>query len=183
MELNPLPQWTPAADHQEGAGSTQKDLSNVDLRILRLLAADGRLSHREIARRIGMSPGTVSQRVERLEQLGVIRGYHASIDPALLGFRAEAFIGLQVTQGGTAVETMEQLYAIPEVRSVSLVTGQWDFVVEIQVRDQEHLREVLLDELWRLPIFRHSETMIILQRVQRQASWFAPDQKSSQSPP
>lgn len=74
--------------------------------------------------------------------------------------------------GRTAVETMEQLYAIPEVRSVSLVTGQWDFVVELQVRDQEHLRQALIDEVWRLPIFRHSETMVVLDRVERAASWF-----------
>lgn len=120
-----------------------------------------------------MSPGAVSQRIERLEQQGVITGYHAAIDPAHLGFRIRALIGLQITQGRTAVETMEQLSAIPEVRSVWLVTGQWDFVVELQVRDHEHLRRALLDEVWRLPIFRHSETMVVLDRAERAASWFA----------
>jgi DNA-binding Lrp family transcriptional regulator len=156
------------------APSATRELDELDHQILELVASDARLSHREIGRRINTSPGTVSQRVERLERNGIIRGYHASIDPTLLGYRTEVLIGLQINQGRTAVETMKELYEIPEVRSVALVTGQWDFVVELQVRDQQHLREVLLESVWKLPIFRHSETMIVLERVQRQASWFAP---------
>lgn len=161
-------------DNANPTAVASRELDDLDHRILGIVAIEARLSHREIARRVGTSPGTVSQRIERLERAGVIRGYHASIDPALLGYNIEVYIGLQVNQGRTIVETMTQLYAIPEVRSVSLVTGQWDFVVELGVRDQEHLREVLIDEVWRLPIFRHSETMMVLQRVQRHASWFAP---------
>jgi DNA-binding Lrp family transcriptional regulator len=154
--------------------SASRELDDLDHRILELVASEARLSHREIGRRTSTSPGTVSQRVDRLEKDGVIRGYHASIDPALLGYRTEVYIGLQINQERSALETMTELYEIPEVRSVALVTGQWDFVVELQVRDQEHLREVLLDSVWRLPIFRHSETMIVLERVQRRASWFGP---------
>lgn len=155
--------------------ASKQNVDEVDRKVLASLAEDCRLSHREIARRIGVAPGTVSQRIERLEEHGVIAGYHAAIDPEHLGFRTTALVGLQVTQGGSAQETIDQLYAIPEVRSVSLVTGQWDFVVELQIRDQDHLREVLLGQVWGLPPFRHSETMIVLERVERPASWFAVD--------
>lgn len=164
----------PSGSGGEGeTGGQPSKLDETDRRLLSLLAGDARLSHRELARRVGMSPGAVSLRVERMERRGVISGYHAAVAPDPLGFHIKVLIGLQVTQGRTAVETMEQLYAIPEVRSVSLVTGQWDFVVELQVRDQEHLRQALIDEVWRLPIFRHSETMVVLDRVERSASWFA----------
>jgi Lrp/AsnC family transcriptional regulator for asnA, asnC and gidA len=164
-------------------GPIGPQIDDVDRSVLSLLAADARLSHREIARRIGMSPGAVSQRVERLEQWGVIGGYRAVIDPKPLGYTTEVLIGLQVNQGLTALETMGELYSIPEVRSVSLVTGQWDFVVELRVRDQEHLREVLLGGVWRLPIFRHSETMVVLERVERQVSWFAADDGTAAESP
>lgn len=149
---------------------TSSRIDEIDRQILRELADDARLSHREVARRVGMSPGAVHQRVERMEQLGVIKGYHAEIDPEWLGFSTRALIGLQVAQGGTVSETTEQLRSIPEVVSVSLVTGSWDFVVELLVRDQEHLRAALVGEVWRLPIFRHSETMVVLEYAKRTGS-------------
>jgi DNA-binding Lrp family transcriptional regulator len=160
----------------EGMRPAARELDDLDRRIISVVVADARLSHREIGRRLGMSPGAISQRVNRLEHLGVIRGYHAAIEPGPLGFRTEAMIGLQVIQGQPVVDTMAELYAIPEVQSVCMVTGQWDFLVVLQARDQEHLREVLIDRVWTLPLFRHSETMIVLQRMQRHASWFAADQ-------
>ena len=153
----------------------RRPLDDVDLRIVGLLGTDARLSHREIARRIGMSPGAISERIDRLERMGVIRGYHADIDPVAIGLMTDAMIGLQVTQGHSVAETMAALYALPQVSSVSMVTGQWDFIVEVHVRDQEHLREVLIDHIWQLPAFRHSETLMVLQRHRRPDSWFVAD--------
>lgn len=150
----------------------QAVLDDVDHQILGLLAANARLSHRAISREIRMSPGAVSERVDRLEGCGVIRGYHADVDPKLLGLRTEVFIGLQTEQGHPVDSTMQALYEVSVVRSVSLVTGNWDFVIEMQVRDQDHLRQVLIEEIWTLPLFRHSETLVILQREQRHDSWF-----------
>lgn len=150
-------------------------LDETDRNILAHLAADARLSHREIARRISMSPGAVSDRIDRLERRGVVRGYHADIDPVALGFPTEALIGIQVTQGHSVDETMASLYLVPEVRSVALVTGRWDFVVEVQVQDQDHLREVLVESIWKLEVFRHSETLMVLKRLEHHASWFAVD--------
>ena len=153
----------------------RRPLDDVDRRIVGLLGTDARLSNREIARRIGMSPGAISERIDRLERVGVIRGYHADVDPAAVGLNTSAMIGLQITQGHPVDETMAALFGVPQVSSVSMVTGQWDFIVEIQVRDQEHLREVLIDHIWQLPVFRHSETLMVLQRYRRPDSWFVAD--------
>lgn len=119
-----------------------------------------------------MSAGAVSERIDRLESRGILRGYHADVSPAAMGLRTQVLIGIQVSQGRSVDETMASLYAIPEVRYVALVTGQWDFMVEVLVRDQDHLREVLVEHIWKLAIFRHSETLMILQRYEQHPSLF-----------
>jgi len=151
--------------------SRSRPIDDVDLALLRHLAQDARRSNREIARNVGMSSGAITERIDRLRAAGIIRGYHADVDPAALGFPIEVLIGLQVSQGSPVDDTIDALFEVPEVASVSLVTGQWDFVVELRVRDQNHLREVLIGKVWSLPIFRHSETMVTLERRERPGSW------------
>lgn len=151
-----------ATSDATGGPARPAALDRVDRAILAVVAREARLSHREIARRVGMSPGAISDRIERLERTGVVRGYHADIDPVALGLTVEAFIGLQVAQGPPIAETMETMRAMPEVTGVFLVTGQWDLLVRVQVRDHQHLRDLLVDQVWRTPSFQHSETLMIL---------------------
>jgi DNA-binding Lrp family transcriptional regulator len=158
--------------------SRPRPIDDVDLALLRHLAQDARRSNREIARTVGMSSGAITERIERLRGAGIIRGYHADVDPAALGFPIEVLIGLQVSQGSPVEDTIDALFEVPEVASVSLVTGQWDFVVELRVRDQNHLREVLIGKVWSLPIFRHSETMVTLERRERPGSWLVGQEDS-----
>lgn len=146
---------------------TSRRIDDVDRRILSELAADARLSNRELARRIGVAPGTVAERIDRLENSKAIEGYHAQIDPAALGYHTRAVIGLQVAQGPPVEDTMGLLAEVPGVQWVVMVTGQWDLMIELLVRDQVHLREVLIQKIWSLPVFRHSETLVVLDRVSR----------------
>jgi DNA-binding Lrp family transcriptional regulator len=135
---------------------------DIDRQILALLSNDARRSARSIAREIGMSPGAVSERVARLEEGGVIRGYHADIDPAALGYKLQVLIGLQTDQGPQVSTIVDELLALPEIAAVNTVTGTWDLVVVAHVRDHHHLREVLLQSLWSMKGFRHSETLLVL---------------------
>jgi DNA-binding Lrp family transcriptional regulator len=137
-------------------------VDDVDLQILKHLSADARLSGRALARAIGMSPGAVAERVTRLETSGVIRGYHADVDPSALGYRMQVVIGLQTEQGPEVGEAINALMALPEVIGVHVVTGQWDLLVVAQVRDHHHLRDVVLREVWAVVGFRHSESMLVL---------------------
>lgn len=114
-----------------------------------------------------MAPGTVAERIDRLEKSRAITGYHAQVEPEALGFHTSAIIGLQIAQGPPVAETMELLAGVPGVQWVAMVTGQWDLMIELLVRDQAHLREVLTDTIWTLPEFRHSETLVVLDRVRR----------------
>lgn len=139
------------------------EVDATDRRILELLLQEPRMSNRALARAIHMSPSSVGDRLERLQRRGVIRGFHADIDPVALGYALEAIVAIQLRQGKPVRDTVESLRTIPEVRSVQLVTGRWDLMLTLLVRDQLHLREILLGEVWSVADFQHSESMIILQ--------------------
>lgn len=139
-------------------------LDSVDRHILQLLVEDARRSTRAIAREVGMSPGAISERVARLEREGIITGYHAALDISALGYPIVALIGLEVEHGREPFSGMiDQLLAVPSVRQVQVVTGEWDLLLEVVVRDHDELREVLLEQIWSIPGFRHSQTMMLLE--------------------
>lgn len=142
---------------------TGSELDSVDRRLLELLTADPRMSTRALARAIHMSPSAVGERVDRLEKRGIIRGFHLDVDPSALGYGLEVVVAIQLRQGNPVRDTVDSLRSIAEVRSVQLVTGRWDLLLTFLVRDQHHLREILLGEVWSVADFQHSESMIILQ--------------------
>ncbi len=147
-------------------------LDAVDMRLLELLAADARLSARRLGREVGMSPGAISERVARLEREGVIRGYHADVNPSALGFGMEVIIGLQTEQGPSLDETLAHLESVSEIQGVYVVSGQWDLVLHIRVKNQDHLRDLILGSVWHVPSFRHSETLLVLESRQGSPTWF-----------
>lgn len=137
-------------------------IDDIDRQLLTLLQDDARMSVRALARAVGMSAGAVGERVERLESRGVISGYRAEIDPSAFGLNLEALIGVELTQT-SAFESIAVLRELREVVSIDLVTGRWDLVVRIRVRDHEHLKTILTEAIWKLPSLGHSESMVVLE--------------------
>jgi len=137
-------------------------LDALDLQIIDLLRADARLSARAIGRRLGVAAGTVGQRVGRLEEAGVIRGYSAVVEPALVGRPLGFVVGLQIAQGTPLDGILDELVAIPEIDEVLVVTGRWDLMVIGRVADPAQLNELLTKGLWQSPSFRHGETMVVI---------------------
>lgn len=158
--------------HRERLDPPRPDLDAVDIRLLGLLTKDARLSSRRLGREIGMSPGAVSERVARLERDGVIRGYRADVDPRALGFGMQVIVGLRTEQSPLLEEALDEVAAIPEVERAHVVAGSWDLVLYLHVRDHDHLRSIILNRLWRLSTFRHSETMLVLDTRQGPIDWF-----------
>src|SRR6056297_42942 len=101
------------------------DLDETDRAILRILTRDARTPFSEIARQIDMSSATVHDRVGRMEDAGVIEGYHAKVDPREVGYGTSALVGLRVEQGREE-DALEQLREIDGVKEVHLTTGEWD---------------------------------------------------------
>lgn len=141
---------------------TAEPLDALDRDIVELLREDARLSARAIGRRLGVAAGTVGQRVARLEDAGVIRGYTAVIEPSLAGRPLGFVVGLEIAQGTSLPDILDELVAIPEVDEVLVVTGRWDLLVLGRVADPGQLNVLLTKGLWQSPSFRHSETMVVI---------------------
>jgi DNA-binding Lrp family transcriptional regulator len=115
-------------------------LDSIDRRILAELQADGRMTNVELARRAGISAPPCLRRVRRLEEAGVIRGYHADSDPQKLGWEIVFFavVGLE-SQRESVLSAFEQLVATwPEVRECHMIRGGGDFLLKLVARDTAH---------------------------------------------
>jgi Lrp/AsnC family leucine-responsive transcriptional regulator len=119
-----------------------KLLDETNRRILAELADDPRLSMSALGRRIGMSAPAVTERVQRLERLGVIRGYRLDVDPAALGYPIAAWVRVRPALGHGKIA--EQIAARqPEVVECHKITGEDCLLMRVQVRDVADLDRVL----------------------------------------
>ena len=137
------------------------ELDETDRAILRILQSDARTPFSEIARRIDMSSATVHDRVGRMEDAGVIEGYHAKVDPRAVGLGTSALVGLRIEQG-RETDALERLREIDGIQEIHLTTGEWDVVLRLYAEDTEGLRELMFDEISRIEGFSRSQTMVIL---------------------
>jgi Lrp/AsnC family transcriptional regulator, leucine-responsive regulatory protein len=139
-------------------------LDQLDRRIIKMLREDARHSVRGIGRALDVSAGAVSQRIAKLEAAGVIKGYSAIVDEGLMGRSLGFVVGLQMNQGNEMAVALEELVANPEIDEVLVVTGRWDLLVLGRVSSPAELNSLLTKGLWQSPSFRHSETMLIIDR-------------------
>jgi Lrp/AsnC family leucine-responsive transcriptional regulator len=119
------------------------DLDALDHRILGLLVADARRSASEIGRSVDLSPAAVKRRIDRLEELGYIRGYTALLDHQLLGAHLEAFSELRFAPGTLVSDIDDAVADLPELVESFTLAGDPDALVRLRVRDVDHLKRVL----------------------------------------
>ncbi len=141
-------------------------LDAVDVEILYHLAGDARLSQRSLARTLGMSPPAVGERVARLERSGVIRGYSIDIGWPEVGFPVTVFLTITAVQGHSLAPVIEALRELPEVTDISIVTGAIDLLARLVVRDHNHLRQLLLEQVWQITGVQRTETLVTLAEMQ-----------------
>lgn len=128
-------------------------LDRIDLRILRDLQENGRMTNVDLAKRVGISPPPCLRRVRALEETDCIRGYHAEIDPEALGFNVTVFanVGLH-SQAETDLLAFEQLVeSWPEVRDCHMLAGETDFLLRIVAEDWDAYQRFLTTKLTAAP--------------------------------
>jgi Lrp/AsnC family leucine-responsive transcriptional regulator len=130
-----------------------------------MLQANGRISNAEIARQIQMAPSAVLERIRKLEERGVIRGYAARLDEAVLGCGLLAFILVRTDSGAWQAETAEKLAALPEVQEVHHIAGEDCFLVKVRCKDTAALGALLRDRFQRIGTVRSTRTTIVLDTV------------------
>lgn len=142
-------------------------LDRTDIAILDALQNDGRLSNKELAARVGLAPSSCFERVKKLVASGAIRGFHAEVDPAALGYTLEAMIAVRLHRHSREdYETFRRsMLALDEVKALHHLAGENDFLVHVLARDTDHLRNLALDHFITRPEVGHIETWLIFEHV------------------
>jgi DNA-binding Lrp family transcriptional regulator len=135
-------------------------LDRLDVKLLDVLTRDARAGIIEIASQLGIARNTVQARLRRLEEAGLLTGFHPSLDLAQAGVTAQAFIGLEVQQARLA-PIIEALARIPQVLEVHATTGREDLLVRVAAISQAGLQE-LIERIVGIDGVVHSTTTLAL---------------------
>ncbi|WP_137180635.1 Lrp/AsnC family transcriptional regulator [Roseomonas sp. AR75] len=143
------------------------DLDAVDRQIIAELQADGRMTNVELARRVGLSAPPCLRRVRRLEEQGVIRGYHADLDPHVLGWQITFFalVGLETQKEAVLTAFERMVTSWPEVRECHMIRGGGDFLLRLVARDTQH-ENALTSRLTEAPHVLRVQTMPTIRTAQ-----------------
>lgn len=145
----------------------QPTRDRIDVAIVSALQADARLSNKELAARIGLAPSSCLERVKRLKAAGVLRGFHADVDPAALGIRMQALVFVRLARHARKHVQDFRRHALGLAETLGLyhVAGQHDFLVHVGVRDADHLRDLALDAFTTRREVARMETHLIFEHV------------------
>src|SRR5512146_1209457 len=137
------PGWAPAPARAEPSTPGGGDLDDIDRRIVHELARDARLPNNALADKVGIAPSTCLGRVRSLRERGVIRGYHADVDPAALGRPLQAMIAvrLQSHARGRIRAFVAEVAGLPEVLNVFFLAGKDDFLLHVAAASTATLRD------------------------------------------
>ncbi len=146
---------------------TSIDLDQIDLSVLQRLQDDARVTHRDLARHVSLSPPGVVKRLRRLEQSGVVKQYTAILDREAIGYDLLCFV--HVTLAHHEVEAVrrfrEAIVDIPEVLECHHVTGEFDYLIKVLVKNHHHLEAFLVEKLTPLPGVDRIRTSVVLREV------------------
>ena len=134
------------------------DIDSTDAKILEALQRDGRASHSAIAEEVGLSQPSVHERIKKLEQRGVIRGYTALLDPQALDLGVLAFVSARFNQWKTK-EVAAEIGEVPQVLEVHHIAGEDCLLVKVRCRSPADLEHVL-DRVWKSGAISSTKTTI-----------------------
>jgi Lrp/AsnC family leucine-responsive transcriptional regulator len=143
------------------------DLDELDLAILRALMTDGRISNVELAQRINLSPPATHTRLKRLQEQGTIRQYVALIDQEQVGYDMTCFvnISLQLHQVEELEGFRDIINELPHVLECYHVTGEFDYLLKVVVRDRKDLQRFVVEQLTPIPGVARIYTSLVLSEV------------------
>lgn len=138
-------------------------MDNIDKEILNIIQQDARIANAEIARQVGLAPSAVLERVKKLEERGIIKGFETKLDATQLDFGLTAFVAVRTHE--CCSETDKFLAEIPEVLEVHDVAGEDSYFLKVRVKNTEHLSTLLRQRLKNVPNVASTKTTIVLQTI------------------
>ena len=144
-----------------------KELNKVDRDIIDILQREGRITFAQIASAVGLSPAAVHERVKKLENRGVITGYHARVSPQALGKSLLVFVEITLSSKSAEVfdKVREELLHVPDVQECHLVSGSFDYLVKARLGGMDEYRSLLGDVLKKLPVTAQSHSYVVMEEV------------------
>ena len=142
-------------------------MDDYDRKILSVLSIEGRISMTALGERVGLSKTPVTARVKRLEEEGVITGYRATLSASKLGVEHIAFLEVKLSDTREkALDAFNQaVRAIPEVEACQMIAGGFDYLIKVRTSDIFAYRQVLGEQLSRLPNVASTSTYISMHSV------------------
>lgn len=146
-------------------------IDGIDKIILNNLMKDARMSINQLAKLVGISGAAVHQRLKKLEKAQLIQGSQMKVNPKKLGYTTLAFVGIYLDRAMNNPAAVEQLKKINEVIECHYTTGNWSILVKILCKDNEHLMNLLNNQIQKIEGISRTETFISLdQQISRQIS-------------
>ena len=147
-------------------------LDEFDYKIIRLLIQDARQTHLEISDKIGLSPSPCARRIRKLEDAGLITGYTAKIDESMLGFDFTVFVSIKLDRqiDENLVDFEKNILRYPEVLDCWLMTGTYDYLLRVAVRDLNEFEHFLTGRLTKVSGVASIESSIPIRQVKSAAA-------------
>lgn len=142
-------------------------IDDYDRSILNALQQDGRIANAELARRLNLSPPAIHARLRRLEEAGLITRYAAVLDREKLGFDLLCFVNISLQRHTRRHVDLfrSRIQEIPEVLECHHVTGEYDYLLKVVVRNRKELEHLLMEELTPIPGVARIHTSLVLNEV------------------
>jgi Lrp/AsnC family leucine-responsive transcriptional regulator len=118
-------------------------VEDLDRQIVQLLVKDGRMSYTDLGKATGLSTSAAHQRVRRLEQRGVIRGYTAVVEPEAVGLPLTAFVSIKPIDASSPDDTAERLAHLPQIEACHSVAGEENYILKVRVATPSDLEQLL----------------------------------------
>ena len=145
-----------------------RSLDQLDKKILRLIAEDARIPFLEVARECNVSGAAIHQRIQKLTNMGVLKGSQFIIDPEKIGYETCAYVGLYLKNPEDFDNVVDALKTIPEVVECHYTTGEYDLFIKIYAYNNHHLLNIIHDKLQPLGLARSESIISFHSAIDRQ---------------
>lgn len=145
------------------------DLDKTDLKIIKILQEDGRITNLQLSSDIGLSPAPTLERVKKLERAGIIKSYHAELDAGAMGLGIQAFmmVNLAINKNNAISKFEAQVTNIAEIVDCYHLTGAADYLLKIMVPDIQAYDNLIRDKLSQIEEITSMQSLIVLSQVKK----------------
>ncbi len=139
-------------------------IDNLDKKILNIIMKNARIASKDVAVECGVSRAAIHQRIQRLIEMKVITGSGYTVNPKTLGYNTCTYIGVSLEKGSMYREVVQELEKIPEVVECHFTTGPYSMLIKVYAQDNQHLMELLNDQIQHISGVTETETLISLEQ-------------------